>query len=153
MTCDKNFVFLFLHEEYWISSCTICPLRKFKRFHVTTNEPVWPAWLVVNHGFVFSNKFGSSFLIRTIRVGFRGYWISVIIISLIQLFSNPLHCPRECVNAMLYSYAVSKFLEEWIVLWCSFPHRLYSADMFLLHSTQNLRKRDHMHQINYLRFT
>ena len=65
--------------------------KKLRHPYVSEYEPVCLAGIVGNHSLDFTNKFWSSFLIRKIRVRLPSGHTFVIMIGLIQLFSNPLH--------------------------------------------------------------
>ena len=68
------------------------PLKKLRQPHVPDYGPGWLAGIIVKNGRILTNKFGSSFLFRTIRVSFPICRTFVTVIGLIQFFSNPLYC-------------------------------------------------------------
>ena len=87
-------------------------LNKKLRQSMNGYESDWLARTVVNNGLDLNKKFRNSFLIRTIWVGLLSYRTFIITIRLIQVFSNPLHCPQfydqthgrsSVVNAKEYS--------------------------------------------------
>ena len=111
MICDKNWPFFILYEKYWISSCSRCLIRNS---HVPVCWPAWFARIVVNHSLALTNKFGSSFLIRMIRLRLPSCYTFVITFGIIELFSNPMYCPHwhpntVKMNANLYSMPFSNF--------------------------------------------
>ena len=100
---------------YWLPFCPSWPVIKMDRFlsmwnteclhellldknlrhsHVSGYGPDWLFRIVVYHYQDYINKFDSSFLIRTIRVGLPSCLTFVITCGLIQTFSSPLYCPH-----------------------------------------------------------
>ena len=47
-------------------------------------------------------------------------------------------------------YAVTKFLEKWILSWCCFPHRQRPIHSSLMYSRQNPKQIKHIREINHL---
>ena len=66
--------------------------EKFRHSVTAFYGPDWLAGMVFCHGLDLTDKFGRTFLIRPIRVRHQCYRPFVIIIRLIQLFSNPWLC-------------------------------------------------------------
>ena len=62
------------------------PDKKVKHSHASGCGPDWLAGIVVNHGLDLTDKYGSAFLIRTIRVRLWRCSTFVITIRLVQLF-------------------------------------------------------------------
>ena len=98
------------------------PDKKVRHFHVPGCRPDCIAGIVANHGQALSNKFRCCFLIRTIKMKHPNCRTFVIIIWLIQLFSNLLHFPQidtqtlwnlhigaSMVNAKLYRMSFPNF--------------------------------------------
>ena len=76
--CDKNWLFLILYEKSRMSSCTSCLIRNSDTLISLAMNPVWLSEIVVNHDLDLRNKFGSSFLNRTIRERLRSVRTVVI---------------------------------------------------------------------------
>ena len=105
-----------------MSSCATCLIKKLRHFHLFGYGPDWLAGIVVNHDLDLTNKFGSTFLIRMMRVRLLISHTFVITIVLIQLLPNPLcrsqiytktlwnfHIRASSVNAMLYNVLFPNF--------------------------------------------
>ena len=85
---------MFLSYIIWkISKIYMHYLPDKKLKHFPGYGPDWLTEILVNHGLDLSNKFGSSFFLRMIRVKLLSCRTFIITIELIQLFSNPPHCP------------------------------------------------------------
>lgn len=107
-----------------------------------------------------ANKFGSSFLIRTIKVSFPSYCTFVTSIRLIQLFPNLLYwCHIDiqtfwnvCIeasraNAKQYSMSCPNFWSR-----CSFPHKQCPTDPTVLGSWQTQKQTTRMREIKNLKW-
>ena len=129
--------------------------------HVPGYRPDWLAGIVVNHSQDLTNKFGSSFLIRTISETSRlpylcnHHWAPPILFKSSALINSQtlkylyysLHCECQAVQ-----HVISTFLKEWIASWSCFPLGQYSTDSTLLHSRQNLKPTKCWHEINNLKW-
>ena len=92
------------------------PDKKLRHSNVPGFEPNWFARVIVNHGLNLTNKFESSFLIRTMRVNLSSFIISI---ELIQLFCNLLYCCQIDTQSEIF---ILKFL-TWMSIStiCHFP--------------------------------
>ena len=137
-SCDKNCPFSYLVREIANTLMHYLSDKKFRHSHFSCNWPDWLTGIIVNHGLYLSNKFGSSFLIRTIKVSLLYCRIFVNTIEFIQVFLilctvfgfTFTHCNIVIwgfqPKGQVVLYAVSKFMVEWIAFWYWFPQRYWA---------------------------
>ena len=133
----------FSHLVWEIANVFLRYLPNKKPRHSHSPSYDWLAGIVVNHSLDLTNKFWSTFLMKTIRMRIPSWCTFVITIGLIQFFSNSLHWHQNTLEFSYWSFwhechtvqhAISKFLEEWIASW-----------FYFLHSRQNLKQTNCMH--------
>ena len=156
--CDKNWPFLILYEKYFVFMHYL-PDKKLGYFYVPGLD--WLAGIIVTYNLDLSKKCSS--FVRIIKVSpLKHHTFTITADS--SNFLNSLFCTQidtqtqgnfcigaSSINAKQHSI-VSKFQEDWIALWCFFPHRECLTDSSLLCSRQNLNQRRHMHKIDNLRW-
>ena len=167
-SCPLWLVIKITRNDGFNLSCTrstecLHALRTYLETHVSCYGPGWLTENIVNHGLDL-NKFGSSFLIRTIGMRLPSCYRFIITMGLTQPFLNLLHCPQ--INTQAH-WNLRIELLAWVsnCTVCRFRNSgrlncvvvllfLQTVPNWLFCSTVNKtwNKRKHMREINTLKW-
>ena len=121
------------------------PDKKLNYLHVSGNRPDCYAGIVNSHDLDLTKKFGSSFLVRTIRGRLPNCRSFVITIGIIQLFTvlslTYANCKIFVLALPTWIKSCANFLKSNLHHGAVFVTDIDSIDSSLLHSRQNLKQK------------